>query len=184
MKNKFLTFLETLALGVGGTARENAAFDITESWEVLDPYVSSVFKNIEILTGKFLVPSYQTLNVVNDLNYRIKEDLGENERVFTLFAKITSFEQSDDIKASSYEYYLFFPDDEIVQAVENLEKVFDRNLRYVFFFLLWAIVQLSISSLLIRFISRQMVDPINTLTKRIKYSVKGIRNLRQAHQFQ
>ena len=114
--------------------------------------MSKVFKNFKILTGSFLVPSYESISFVNDLSIQGVQDQ-EQKGVFTLFSSLYTHGNDSDLKAGKYEYYLFFPDEEIVRIVRKLEKTFEKNSLYMIFFFFWAILQLAISFIMIRFIS-------------------------------
>ena len=85
-----------------------------------------------------------------------------------------------------YEYYIFFPDNEIVIAVNSLRSFFAKEALQLWFpfFFVFSALQLFMSFVLISRISRGMVRPIKSLRKRIIKSVNGIRNLRQANALQ
>ena len=74
--------------------------------------------------SRFKVPEYVVFDRFDDLSKSFAQaDSGIDDaslNVFSLFQTIERFQQSENVTAPQYEYYLFFPEDEIYNKFETV----------------------------------------------------------------
>ena len=95
---------------------------------------------------------------------------------------MTEFGSDEDITDVQYEYYLFFHEDRIKERTLELETIFFDQVFVIWLpvIILWSCIYIFFCYMIIKYISRKMLKPINTLTRRIHITVRTIRLLRQA----
>ena len=120
--------------------------------------------------SRFKVPEFVVFDRFDDLSKSIaKAHLGIKEEglnVFSLFQTIERFKKSESVTAPQYEYYLFFPEDEIHNKFETvIQAFFDESLwTFGYGFLAAQIIVSSVISILVYKLSVEFVRPIKDLT--------------------
>ena len=81
--------------------------------------MAGLFNDMEIKTGKFLVPSN-----VGDYQDENGEWIDDTKRVFYLYSEMKAFTEKVWLHPNLYEYYLFFAFDQIDRVIMTLEEGF------------------------------------------------------------
>ena len=118
---------------------------------------------------------------------RIEDPFNEDETaIFSIYQNIDRFVNDPMVVAPYYQYFLFFPADEIEQILEKIKKDFAFGL-YPSIIAMIAVAHLLFifgNLILSGIVSKEMVKPIIKLKELIHKSAEGIRVIRQKQQLQ
>ena len=116
------------------------------------------------------------------------EDSGDNDggemdikKVFTLFSGLNVHVNDPTVVCSGYEYYLFFPHEEITTIIESVESsiTFDVLIMWLPMYCFASVLYFFICLTFVTIIGKGMIEPVNKLTERIKAGAISIHNLRK-----
>ena len=113
-----------------------------------------------------------------------RELIDDSKQVFYLYSEMMAFQNKPSIHPNLYQFYIFFANDKIVNMIFALEEDLKQAIytKWLPFFIFWSGVYILFCYLIIRYVSWQILRPINTLTRRIYKIVMSVRGLRKAQE--